>query len=146
MKWCSRCKTNKDLSNFCKDKSRWDGLNHRCNTCNTRHVQNIADRQKKHFGKEEYRRRRRKYELTHYYGISTAEYDAMVKNQNDKCAICGDKPEAYLAVDHCHETNQIRGLLCRRCNSAIGLFDDNIIKLQNALTYLTKNRKIYESI
>lgn len=137
MKRCSKCKFPKDESEFCKDRSRPDGLNHRCNLCNTSHVQDIAARQKKQFGEKEYRRRRRKYELTHYYGISTEDYANLVEKQGDKCAICGTKPEAYLAIDHCHKTNRIRGLLCRKCNSAIGLFDDNPLRIQRALDYLT---------
>jgi hypothetical protein len=143
-KRCSQCKFPKDESEFCKDRSRPDGLNHRCRLCNRSHVQNIAAKQKKQFGKKKYRRRRRKYELTHYYGISVEDYAKLVKNQGDKCAICGTKPEAYLAIDHCHETNRVRGLLCRKCNSAIGLFDDDIHKIENALMYLkSKGTEIF---
>lgn len=138
-KRCSRCKLMKDFTEFCNDKSRVDGLNHRCKPCNRLHVQTIAEKQKKQFGEAEYRHRRRKYELTHYYGISPDDYQILVERQKDKCAICGRKPEAYLAIDHCHNTNQVRGLLCRKCNSAIGLFDDNIQKIENALMYLKSN-------
>lgn len=138
MKRCSKCKLPKPIGDFCKDKSRKDGLNHRCNSCNTLHVQEIAERQKKQFGKIEYRRRRRKYELPHYYGITSEEYHKLVEQQNNKCAICGRNPETYLAVDHCHKTHQIRGLLCRPCNSAIGLFNEDPVRIQNALNYLFK--------
>ena len=137
-KRCSRCKLPKDSSEFCKDKSRVDGLNHRCKLCNRLHVQGIAKKQKKQFGKIEYRHRRRKYELTHHYGITSEYYDSLVKVQNDKCAICETKPEPYLSVDHCHITRKIRGLLCRKCNSALGLFNNDPSILQNAITYLTK--------
>lgn len=138
-KRCSGCKVFKDESEFCKDRSRPDGLNHRCRPCNRLHVQNIANKQKKQFGYSEYRRRRRKYELSHYYGITVNEYNRLVEQQKDKCAICHGKPEACLAVDHCHETNKIRGLLCRKCNSALGLFDNNPIHLKNAIKYLVKH-------
>lgn len=137
MKRCSKCKFPKEDFEFAKDRSRPDGLNHRCRICNRLHVQEIATRQKRQFGENEYRRRRRKYELTHYYGISVKDYTQLVENQGDKCAICGTKPEAYLAIDHCHKTNRIRGLLCRKCNSAIGLFDDDPWRVEQALRYLT---------
>lgn len=139
-KRCSKCKTVKDESDFCKDKSRKDGLNHRCNSCNTIHAKDIALKQKRQFGKVEYRNRRRKYELVHYYNISSEEYAKLVHNQNNKCAICGLKPEPHLAIDHCHDTNKIRGLLCRKCNSAIGLFNDDVRIIENALLYLNKNK------
>ena len=138
-KRCSKCKLIKELLEFTKDKSRKDGRCHRCKACGLLNTQAIAARQKKTLGKVEYRRRRRKYELTHYYGISPCDYDRMVERQKDKCAICGTKPEAYLAIDHCHNTNQVRGLLCRKCNSAVGLFDDDIQKIERVLVYLKSN-------
>jgi hypothetical protein len=101
------------------------------------HVQAIAIKQKKQFGKEEYRRRRRKYELTHYYGITIKDYDELAERQNNKCAICGLNPEVYLAVDHCHVSGKIRGLLCRKCNSAVGLFDNDPCRIEQAMKYLT---------
>lgn len=136
MKRCSRCKTLKDESEFCKDRSRPNGLNHRCKPCNRTHVQEIAVRQKQQMGKAEYRKLRRKWELPHYYGITAEQYTSLVEQQNNQCAICGKNPETYLAVDHCHRTGKIRGLLCRRCNSAIGLFDENQTTIRNALQYL----------
>lgn len=140
MKICSRCKLPKDNSEFCKDKSRSDGLNHRCNMCNKIHVQEIAKKQKKQFGKVGYRRMRRKYELAHYYGITEDEFQIMVDKQNNVCAICKQNPEQYLAIDHCHDTGKIRGLLCRKCNSAIGLFNEDVDRLTSALEYIRKKK------
>ena len=62
----------------------------------------------------------------------------MFEKQNNKCAICGqefsDSNKAF--VDHCHKTNRIRGLLCTKCNSLLGMANDNIEILQNAIKYL----------
>ena len=62
----------------------------------------------------------------------------MFKKQNNKCAICGiefsDNNKAF--VDHCHKTNRVRGLLCTRCNTLLGMAKDNIEILQKAITYL----------
>jgi hypothetical protein len=80
------------------------------------------------------------------YGIVSSDYKAMHDNQNGLCAICG-KPESLrnqhgavpLSVDHCHKTNKVRGLLCAQCNQALGMFEDSIEILANAIGYLTKN-------
>ena len=84
-------------------------------------------------------------DLKKEYGITLAQYEEMEILQDFKCAICG-KPEKdickkkegvrRLAVDHCHTTGKIRGLLCRGCNQGLGNFKDNIQSLQKAIEYL----------
>jgi hypothetical protein len=82
--------------------------------------------------------------LKRKYGISLAEYEAMLTAQADACAICS-KPETleihgslvYLAVDHDHVTGKIRGLLCSRCNQGIGSLHDDPERLRRAIAYLT---------
>lgn len=69
------------------------------------------------------------------YGLTPSEYDVMALKQNGLCAICGDK--APLQVDHCHETDTVRGLLCGKCNKAIGLLKDSPLVTNNATIYLT---------
>lgn len=73
------------------------------------------------------------------YGISGEAFDARVAAQGGVCAICGGPPTAkrkHLSVDHCHETGQIRGLLCGPCNTGIGQLRDSPVLLQKALDYL----------
>ena len=69
------------------------------------------------------------------YGITIEEYDTMFKEQDKKCKICKTVPDK-LYVDHCHDTNVVRGLLCMKCNAALGLFKEKITNLENALCYL----------
>lgn len=81
------------------------------------------------------------------YGISLKEYDEMLYEQGNGCAICGRQEDVVnrrLAIDHCHESNKVRGILCSRCNQGLGLFDDNTEILQSAIKYLrnfNKNNK-----
>jgi len=73
------------------------------------------------------------------YGITLAQYDDMLEQQDYKCAICGNEDEVEgrkLAVDHCHTTGKVRGLLCGKCNRGLGLFYDNKALLEKAIKYL----------
>jgi hypothetical protein len=67
-----------------------------------------------------------------------AEYDKLLLSQNGRCAICKKPPytKKGLMVDHCHRTGTIRGILCSRCNSALGLLDDDPALVEQALEYL----------
>ena len=132
-KRCSLCRKVKPTSSFHKDRSRPDGLNHRCRLCNSKR-QRKGDARRR--GIPGHRDKRRVYELNYYYGLSLDEYEALLAKQHGICAICGKKPERVLAVDHDHENEYVRGLFCRPCNSAIGLFGDNPETLRAAADYL----------
>lgn len=88
------------------------------------------------------RRKDPQYDMRHYYkkihGLSLEEYGAMLAAQDGLCAICR-KPEQLnqrMAVDHHHESGEIRGLLCFRCNTGIGKFYEDITALARAIEYL----------
>lgn len=77
------------------------------------------------------------YQVTKKYNISEREYLRMFEKQNGTCAICfGSSKNKRLAVDHCHKTGLVRGLLCMKCNTALGKFGDDITMLQRAIYYL----------
>jgi Recombination endonuclease VII len=84
----------------------------------------------------------RRYSLVKY-DLSPAEYDAMLTEQGGVCAICKqpDPEGKALAVDHDHETNENRGLLCGLCNKAIGLMKDSQELLQRAIDYLRSHKE-----
>jgi hypothetical protein len=71
-------------------------------------------------------------------GITVEEYDARLEAQDGLCAICRQLNASVrrLAVDHNHETGEIRGLLCSHCNRALGLFKDDPALLKAAIDYL----------
>jgi hypothetical protein len=76
------------------------------------------------------------YHLETTYGLSLEEYEAMLEAQDHVCAICGGPDSRRLAVDHCHETERIRGLLCHKCNTALGLLQDDTTRMERAIAYL----------
>ena len=81
------------------------------------------------------------YALKKRYGISLKEYYQMLADQNGLCAICGaseSETQRRLHVDHDHETGEIRGILCHRCNVALGMVQDNVKILSLMIRYLEK--------
>lgn len=73
------------------------------------------------------------------YGITQQQYNEMLQEQNNGCAICGktEEPDGRrLAIDHCHSTGKVRGVLCNNCNNGLGAFGDNINNIKQAIQYL----------
>jgi hypothetical protein len=85
-----------------------------------------------------------KFVLRQEYGMSQEEYLDMLKQQENRCAICNiplvgkNKAKDAPAVDHCHTSTAIRGILCTACNKGLGFFRDNPEFLLNAANYLTQ--------
>ena len=86
----------------------------------------------------------RKKALKRNYNLTVDQYDEILNSQNGGCAICKKKEISKdkngiiksLAVDHDHETGEIRGLLCQKHNQGLGFFQDSIEMLENAIKYL----------
>lgn len=74
------------------------------------------------------------------YGLTLEQYNNLLNSQNQRCSICGrhqDELKQSLAVDHDHVSGKVRGLLCVRCNRAIGMLEDDIKLLKQAINYLS---------
>ena len=97
------------------------------------------------YRKNNYDTKIRWHRIKSLFGIDKEIYEQMLLKQNNVCAIC-NQPERlksktgrindFLGVDHCHQTGKIRGLLCRKCNGALGGFNDAIEMLEAAIAYL----------
>lgn len=89
---------------------------------------------------------KRRFNLATLYGLTPEQYEAMLRSQGGVCAICGEAPsgrhtrDRRLVVDHCHGTGATRGLLCNRCNRAIGLLKDDAVLLRRAISYLLRHQ------
>lgn len=94
---------------------------------------------------EEYNLASRYGHLRREYGLTPQQYDELLEQQTGVCAVC-ECPETkldhrtkrprQLAVDHCHETGQIRGLLCQDCNQALGKLGESVERVKRLLHYL----------
>lgn len=86
---------------------------------------------------KEYNSKRYRSSQLAQYGLTEETYFEILKTQGGTCALCDRPPgDKHLAVDHCHTTGVVRGILCGWCNRGLGLFKDNIKVLKRAITYL----------
>lgn len=132
---CKVCGEEKPLNAFEKQKDR---PSHRttCKSCRN----NQRDKEKERLRHREYMKERRQsnpdtlrinWERSRY---GKAKEDIGITS----CLICSSTER--LCIDHDHSTGEIRGILCSKCNSGLGLFKDNKILLQNAINYLTLDK------
>ena len=131
MKICTGCKKEKHTDEFGVNSSQPDKLQRQCKEC-----VNAGKRRRRLENPEHFRRKCFKDR----YKIDAPDINLMKESQDEKCAICKKEftKETSMCIDHCHQTNKIRGLLCRKCNFGLGLFEDNIENLLSAAEYLAK--------
>ena len=111
-KRCCNCKEWKPVSQFNKNATNATGYASFCQDCHR-------------LGK---------------YDLIPTQYAKLLEHQDDRCAICGKTPEENgrsLAIDHCHSTGTVRGLLCATCNTGLGFFQDDVTFLHQAILYLS---------
>lgn len=99
------------------------------------------DRERKRYAEDpEFRKRKkaasRRYQRTRRYGITLDRYNELVARQNGACAICKEKSDQTLCLDHSHSTGKVRGLLCRKCNTGLGCYRDKPGRLFAAIMYV----------
>jgi hypothetical protein len=145
LKQCPSCGTEKPVTDFGKNKQRSDGRSFYCKACSNKKARDRYS--EKRLDPEWYRleqEKERDRHLRRTFGINSEQYNQMLETQEGKCAICLTtecKSGYAFAVDHCHTTGTIRGLLCRDCNTSIGKLNDDIETLQRAIKYLRSFKK-----
>jgi len=141
MKTCTVCKEEKSFDNFYPSNTYKDGFYYRCIPCEKLNSRRYYDK---------YKRKVRERLQFKAYGITPEEVEKLRREQDGMCAICSEKMDDSMGdvdmktrqvVDHCHTTKKVRGLLCTRCNQAIGLLRDSPAIMQRAINYLTKETK-----
>lgn len=154
MKSCSKCKIIRPTADFWKSARYISGRLSRCKECMTeqhRMWKSKTSRQEyyrlyelRRPNKEKrrvLRKERAKKDRVRLYNITWEYYHILLNEQGNSCAICKNKESTFstrLFIDHCHSTGKVRGLLCMKCNSGLGLFKDSTINLESAKNYLMK--------
>lgn len=147
LRWCVRCEQAKPITDFYLRRGRY--YETRCRNCrNTRqreaHRQNpekYREYTKEWRAKNQHKLRaiRRKWTIA-TYGLTEQEYNKMLAIQGGVCASCGDGPtRGYLVIDHDHGTNKVRGLLCDRCNMALGMLKDDLKRIRALYYYIERS-------
>jgi len=130
-KYCKSCDTTKPIDDFYLRNKTSMVRHSTCKECDKKRVKENHD-------PVAYRNA----ELQRRYGITQQDYEVMIAEQNNQCAICnttepgGRHNRGYFVVDHCHTTGKVRKLLCNNCNTALGLVGDNTHILQSMIEYL----------
>jgi Recombination endonuclease VII len=150
-KTCSKCKKLKLYQEFQKDSRAASGLSSKCKECIKEKRQKRKEHDKAYWKKyanknvEKLKQRDRKYSLKRKFNMTIEEYNTLLKTQNNQCAIVGCKKQRSsngkrLAVDHCHKTGKIRGLLCNECNTSLGLLRENTEIILGLIHYLNSKK------
>lgn len=145
-KICTRCRLAKPSDEFRIERDRRNGRMiqvTRCRDCTREYFTNYYRNRTNH-------RQRKSRHFFRKYGI-TEGYEAILESQGGVCAICGGQEIIVdsktgelrlMAVDHCHVTEKVRGILCSQCNHGLGKFRDDPFRLQAAISYLNKHSGI----
>lgn len=117
---CRKCKTTKRYAHSKK-----------CFECST-HLNELKKKEP-----EKYAEVKKKWWLKNTYGLTLDQYNEILKSQNYQCALCGLelKVDKQTHIDHCHETNKIRGILCNHCNLGIGHLRHDPALIRKAALY-----------
>jgi len=130
-KKCSKCGETKPLSEFHQRKNSKDGHQGWCKSCA------ITNSVAYHKANPERKIAYDKTTSLRKYGLKPVDYALILGSQGNVCLICGRSPgNIRFAVDHNHETGEVRGILCSSCNTALGFMKDNPDLLRRAADYL----------
>lgn len=132
---CSVCLEEKPLTLFRRRQKQ-------CRVCENK--KNLLRYHTKYKTSINHRKASYKYTLKTVYGLTEKDYRKMYQDQSGSCSICLEKISNIFeedlvksqAIDHCHTTGKIRGLLCRQCNTALGMLKDNVDSARRLVKYL----------
>lgn len=147
------------VCNFVKEKSNFQPQGYQCRECRTIKEQERRDLNTNDLTEEQRQSRRdatkkwrennleqskffaRRTHIMRKFGLTIKQYDNMLAKQNGVCAICQNVCNTgnALAVDHDHATGKIRSLLCKNCNTAIGLLREDVEVMSKAINYLNSH-------
>ncbi|GAA0580691.1 hypothetical protein GCM10009546_48920 [Actinomadura livida] len=125
MKYCPRCRAQKPVAEFGKNRSKKSGLTAYCRPC---HTETGVENRRRNHGSE------RNYLLKLRYGVTEEEVERMIAEQGGICVICLRSEARH--VDHDHMTGLVRRILCFKCNGGLGQFEDDPERLRLAAEYL----------
>jgi hypothetical protein len=144
-KVCRACNEELPVADFGPRKVGKDGLMSWCRKCTTtkKRGRRAADpharaKERAYEQRADVATRTRTRRAARLYEVPAEQLQAMEAEQQGRCAVCGRQRK--LAVDHCHLTGAVRGLLCYPCNIALGQVDDDVERLRQLIAYVKRYR------
>lgn len=140
-KYCPKCKKIKTFRSFNKSKNSNFGYSSHCTLCSRELGKKYDNPSKRKASYIKNRNAVRNDNLKRKFGITLKEYNIKLNNQKSKCIICwktAEENKKALAVDHNHETGEVRDLLCANCNAAIGFAQENIEIAKSMVKYIKR--------
>ena len=134
-KVCCACRKIKPVTSFFIERRKKDGRTSRCKLCRASYLDDLMGRMSPTERKVFDARRKG---IIQRMGLSVQDYISVLEGR--PCDICGETT-GIMHRDHDHTTGKFRGVLCSRCNPALGLFRDNKVLVAKALVYLRKHTK-----
>jgi hypothetical protein len=135
---CTRCKERKPVADFKHIPRGRNGRHANCDPCRLEAARRTNRIRTERASEQEIWRDSRERYLRRKYGMTIAEYDRLLTEQEGACAACGRVVD--LVVDHCHTRGTVRALLCHNCNISLGLMRDDPSALAGLITYLERHR------
>jgi hypothetical protein len=131
LKTCKICGIEKNISDFYTGRKD-------CKDCKNAAARKMRIDEPERYLK--YKKRHNEYLKQRRYKITQEQFDKMLVAQNNMCKLCNNKFKSTrdTHIDHCHNSNIVRGLLCSSCNMALGQFNDDVDIMENAIKYLSK--------
>lgn len=169
-KQCSVCKIVKPLEDFSVQTAHKSGRSAGCKACRAASLRarwatdpKMRERDREYQrqwiaeNREYYLERKREYSQKNWthivnrrrqrlYGMSNADYDAIFESQGGLCAICKTTEDVRLHIDHDHITGSVRGLLCGKCNRALGMMQDSPEIAMAASVYLQTRTPAFKKL
>lgn len=155
-KTCSRCKEEKNVSCFSKNKRIKDGYYSYCKDC---HYSYKKERVNKGCLCSRCKEKPMVYSngyckdccsvvnRSRNYNLTEDQYNQMLVDQDYKCSICyidlNNLDRYKIHIDHCHDSLKVRGILCKSCNLLLGYGKDNIDIFKSAIRYLNEETDMY---
>ncbi len=142
MKVCGSCKESKSFSDFSKKSSSRDGHSSKCKKCHNEYVRTrwYPENKQRHIESVSVYKSSNKHKVLANRHLVPEDEVVLALAGPQCCEVCSSVDD--LCLDHCHSTLKVRGILCRRCNAAIGMLGDCLeevqVKLPMILKYLSK--------
>ena len=143
---CHKCGKDLPVDKFSAKKGR-RGHSAECKDCHNKYVREVwypRNRQKQIRSSNMWKKNNKAAVLSYGKGVNVEEVKRVLSHNDGKCEICGSSNR--LVIDHDHNSKKVRGILCGKCNSGLGFFNDDTDHLASAIKYINKSKNSVDRI